>query len=409
MSSQTYVPFFTMHDKIHHRSGHITFLYKEYMLVWGGYMENAVERSRIREICVYHNTNELWAYDINTEIWSLILTKGDTPPRNSGACGVLHDDFLYVFGGYHGVSDNFVMEGNSNQLLRLDLTTMTWKQLFPKGVAPSPCDKLVGWEYQGRLYFFGGFGPAPDIWSSGTFDFVPDHSLMETHPQRGWNNQLVSIDVRNCREFLSKGREKELLWEWPKTSGAMPSPRAAHAADICGSKLYLFGGRLKYNRMNDLHCLDMETMHWSGDLKKCHQANPEGRSWHSLTFVEDGKAVLYGGFNQHNIILKDCWVLEVPSVNWIKLCDGRPRLWHRASFLNTGDLIIMGGHKHSITDPGKDHAEELFVLNFTPKSLLRLCLDEILKHQKQLSQNWCWLPETLQAMLRLRVEQCSLR
>jgi hypothetical protein len=28
-----------------------------------------------------------------------ILTKGEIPPKNSGSCGVLVEDFLYVFGG----------------------------------------------------------------------------------------------------------------------------------------------------------------------------------------------------------------------------------------------------------------------------------------------------------------------
>lgn len=28
-----------------------------------------------------------------------ILTKGDIPHRNSGSCGLLHEDFLYIFGG----------------------------------------------------------------------------------------------------------------------------------------------------------------------------------------------------------------------------------------------------------------------------------------------------------------------
>ncbi|KAG8225373.1 hypothetical protein J437_LFUL005388 [Ladona fulva] len=341
-----------LHDKIHRRSGHITFVYKGYMLLWGGYMENFPNTSNVRTSCEYHSTDELWAYDIHTEVWSRITTKGEIPPRNSGACGVVHDDFLYVFGGYHGVSDNHAAEGNSNQLHRLDLTSMVWKQLYPGGVAPTPCDKLVGWVYNEKLYFFGGFGPAPDIWAPLPFEFVPDQSL-ESNLQRGWNNQLVSLDVRFCREYLMRGEEVELHWEWPHTTGTIPRPRAAHAADICGSKLYIFGGRLLFCRMNDLHCLDMETMHWSGDMMKFHNEYPEGRSWHSLTFIREDKAILYGGFNQFDTILRDCWLLEVPSMNWELLFYGRPRLWHRAEFLTTGDLMIIGGHKDSITNPIK--------------------------------------------------------
>lgn len=46
--------------------------------------------------------------------------------------------------------------------------------------------------------------------------------------------------------------------------GEMPSARAAHAAAVMKGKVYIFGGRHGMHRMNDMHCLDMETMEWSG-------------------------------------------------------------------------------------------------------------------------------------------------
>ena len=76
-----------------------------------------------------------------------MLTKGDIPPRNSGSCGVLHGDYLYIFGGFHGLDEPGSMDGNSNQLYRLDLPSMTWEWLHPIGSQPAPCDKLAGWEY----------------------------------------------------------------------------------------------------------------------------------------------------------------------------------------------------------------------------------------------------------------------
>ena len=69
---------------------------------------------------------------------------------------------------------------------------------------------------------------------------------------RGWNNQLVSY----CPKTNS--------WEWPKTKGDRPCPRAAHKADISGDTVYLFGGRCENTRLDDLHCLHMKTMIWSG-------------------------------------------------------------------------------------------------------------------------------------------------
>nr|CAD7426041.1 unnamed protein product [Timema monikensis] len=180
-----------------------------------------------------------------------VLTKGDIPPRSSGSCGILLDDFLYVFGGFcHYFGEN--AEGNSNMLHRLHIPSRTWELLNPAGrPAPTPCDKLAGWVYKDKLYFFGGFGPRPDL---ERFQYEMDQSTVYSAMPRGWNNQLVVYNTAtNC-------------WEWPKMKGPIPSPRAAHAADITGHKAFIFGGRFKHRRTNDLHSLDLETHTWSGNL-----------------------------------------------------------------------------------------------------------------------------------------------
>lgn len=103
-----------------------------------------------------------------------------------------------------------------------------------------------------RLYFFGGFGPTPLGMQAYPFKHIVEVSTEQTIWPRGWNNQLVAYNIdENC-------------WEWPVTKGPAPSPRAAHAADITGNRVYLFGGRLKQIRNNELHCLNMDTMTWSG-------------------------------------------------------------------------------------------------------------------------------------------------
>ena len=68
---------------------------------------------------------------------------------------------------------------------------------------------------------------------------------------RGWNNQLVAYNI-SANE-----------WEWPETNGHTPSPRAAFAGFRISSRVYVFGGRLRETRMNDLYFLDLETMIWS--------------------------------------------------------------------------------------------------------------------------------------------------
>lgn len=55
---------------------------------------------------------------------------------------------------------------------------------------------------------------------------------------------------------------------WWIQQGQKPSARAAHSAVRFGCKVFIFGGRHMNLRLNDLHCLDLSTMTWSGRLEK---------------------------------------------------------------------------------------------------------------------------------------------
>lgn len=48
------------------------------------------------------------------------------------------------------VKGEFEFDGNSNDLYALNLVTMTWTLLKPEGVPPVPCEKLAGWEHDGK-------------------------------------------------------------------------------------------------------------------------------------------------------------------------------------------------------------------------------------------------------------------
>ena len=136
-------------------------------------------------------------------------------------------------------------------------------------------------------------------------EFVHDRSH-NWYMGRGWNNELVAYDIRSNR------------WERPETKGSKPSPRAALAGFQSQSRVYVFGGRLLEERMNDLYILDLKTMTWSdkysiyfllinqtsSSISYClisslnaDKCLPRGRSWHSFTPVGSNKAILYGGLS----------------------------------------------------------------------------------------------------------------
>ncbi|XP_067119507.1 kelch domain-containing protein 2-like [Centruroides vittatus] len=365
------------------RTGHVAVFYKNCMLVWGGYKEAAnVNNNR------YLPGSELWIYDPLTEKWLLKICHGTPPPGTSGATAVMVSDYMYLFGGY---CDN----GNTNDLYRLNLETLEWTYIEPKGSPPTPSDKMVGWEYKDKLYFFGEFGVLPTfgIKKQPDFQFVLDPTTPWMY-RRGWNNQLVMFDTE-------KG-----IWSWPEYNGPVPDARAAHAACRVGHFVYIFGGRHQHFRQNDTHRLNLETMTWSGKLSTLGP-QPQGRSWHSLTTISQDVILLYGGFSQHNEPLSDCWQLNLSTLTWLQvdLSFTKPRLWHTACLTSYGEVIIYGGCTENILNRTivAEHASNLIILRFSPKTLFRLSLDRIIQYNAILQPFWSMLPYTLQAILNLRM------
>ncbi|XP_013400168.1 kelch domain-containing protein 2-like [Lingula anatina] len=266
------------------RTGHVAIAYDHYMFVWGGYQNELTER--------YLSPDELWIYDSYLDSWQLRIlepeedTSINCPPGTSGASAVLKGDAVYLFGGH-------CYAGNTNELYRLNLQEFCWEYVHSNSLKPSPRDKLSMWEYGNSLYVFGGFGPPLEGYLKEHGIWIPDES---SSSYRGWNNQLLDFDL------------KTRMWSNPKCSGPVPSPRAAHAATRVGNKVYLFGGRHCSQRLNDLHCLNLDTMTWSGSLHTGGSI-PVGRSWHTFSAVSSTEIFLYGGFTQDNDTLcKYCFI-----------------------------------------------------------------------------------------------------
>ncbi|KAF4530090.1 hypothetical protein B566_EDAN001346 [Ephemera danica] len=378
------------HKRIHCRSGHVTVQYKGRLIVWGGFMEHPSGYNS-----EYHTTDEIIIYNSYTEVWSRVLTAGHIPEKNSGSCGVIVDDSLYIFGGFQENRHSWTDEVNINDLYCLNLRSLVWKKLKPTGITPLPCDKLVGWTYKQKL--------------------------------RGWNNQLLCYDP-DLNE-----------WSWPHTFGPTPCPRAAHAADISRNTVYIFGGRLRDERMRNLHSLNMDTMKWSGNLTSPDEPGPEGRSWHSLTFINDcwqlklpnrtwepvdlqlraeprlwHQAAYLPTARILSIVGDDCWKLctEGGVADWEEIPlaydHGHPRFWHTAQCCAPGELIIHGGQVQPFYQLHfliQEHADSMLRLNFEPKSLLRLCLNTAVEHFQETASEWSTLPLPLQKILQSRLEQ----
>ncbi|GIY11225.1 kelch domain-containing protein 1 [Caerostris extrusa] len=332
------------------RTGHIAVSYENYVLVWGGYRENPEFLQTpifLVQKCTY----------------TVVFLKNG------------------IYKGMKMQASHLVC------LAQLQLSLMMHYMCLvvePEGVRPIPVDKMAGWQYNKKFYVFGGFGN-PDTGPSHEFQFVFYHLLW-----RGWTNQFFEYDP------------KKNTWSKPFTTGTLPSARAAHAAAVMQGKVYIFGGRHDVHRMNDMHCLDMEIMHWSGELP-IKGPVPMGRSWHSLTALSERYLVLYGGFSQNNIVLSDCWRFDTVNHTWqpIELPFEKPRLWHCACLSIFDEVLIFGGCTTNILDLERtpEQATDIVVVRTYPKSLFRSCVDKTVDFPCNI---WETLPHNIQTVLKLR-------
>jgi len=400
-------------DNVNRRAGHIAVAYENSALVWAGYAEPTYDTEQ-----EYWHPGDLYHYSYFHNVWRKLSTKGDIPNRCSGAGACVLNDDLYIVAGFHHVfhpsrSESETEEEDpdqyyirrieiSNRIWRLNLQTLVWKKLAPSGHPPLCCDKTTCWSYNNKVYVFGGFGAPPleNDAVANKFKFVVDTSIFDGRYLRGWSNQLVA--------YSSESKS----WEWPDTVGAKPSPRAAHSSAVISDKVYIFGGRFKETRLNDLHCLNLSSMTWTTLLLPSNSP-PTGRSWQSLssiyTGLDEGALLLYGGFDNDMTTLNDCWRLDLskesPSWERQKHLEAGPRLWHAAVNVNQATLMIVGGLTNNILAPEyltKHHATEVLYLRVSPPSLLSQALEYISRNQTVFEKEISDLPVNLRRILELR-------
>ncbi|RZF40308.1 hypothetical protein LSTR_LSTR006917 [Laodelphax striatellus] len=347
------------------RSGHVAVGFENELLIWGGSRCSPLHDND------YCDPNVLWVYNTLNDVYTRREILGLPPQGSCGSAAVIHDGSLYIFGGFARTS----YPSNSpysNFLHRVDLTTnkLTWKQIKPKGDCPLPCDKLAGWAHGDKLYFFGGFGER--VPGSCDASWVRDEMS-----DRGWNNQFVCYNTKSNE------------WEWPRTYGPKPRPRAAHSAAVSGNVVYIFGGRLQSVRNDELHAIDHRLISLSGNLKSSMKGAhwPSGRSWHSFTFTSPTVAFIQGGMSNSNQTLDDVWKLtfqddsiecEMQPTHITEGEEVSPIFWHQSVFFRKGnEIITVGGMKQ---------------LNGTddPPNSTTIILPRT-KHEKQLLLSAIWI------------------
>lgn len=367
------------------RLAHVAFTDGENMFIYGGYCTNT-------DTHIEAPDKELMLYSSSLDVWTSKTCTGEVPsPTLSGTSVAVIYPYAYFIAGFQ---DSI---GHTSEVYRMHLQTLVWEiVLVDSERYMSPRDKFASWVYNDKIYCFGGWGSDPlagGLNKNG--EFVHGSWGWFQGEMFGWNNQLLIFDPSTA------------TWANPQCQGPVPSARAAHTASVIGNCAYIFGGRHMDNRLNDIHCLHLDSLTWSGAMVSSSASNiqPSGRSWHTASVISDHEIFIYGGYDQTECVLGDGWIFDTSTLSWSQIVkhNSHCRLWHTAVVTNNGDILVYGGSSASIKRSNlaiTDYSDQVIRFQFQPYSLLKICCDFVAENSQR--NKWLDMCEPMRGWLTKR-------
>jgi len=262
----------------------------------------------------------------------------DGGPRRVNHAAVAVEDRIYSFGGYC-TGDNYKDEKPIDVFV-LNTNTYRWTEICQPS---EDSNDIENWPYQ-------RYGHT--VVAKGTICY-----LFGGRNDEAACNLLFTFDTRSH------------TWNRPRVSGDIPGERDGHSAAIVGNFMYVFGGyEENYERFGqDVYRLDLNTYTWK--LMTCHGDSPVHRDFHTATAVGH-IMVIYGGrsSDQTHHLGTDWYSNKVSYYNTLTSTwyspDIRPplpsgRRSHSALSLDNGKMLIFGGYNGR----NKEHKNDMWVLD----------------------------------------------
>ncbi|XP_072786707.1 kelch domain-containing protein 1 isoform X1 [Taeniopygia guttata] len=437
------------------RSGHCAVVDGNFLYVWGGYV--SIEENEVYlpsdELWIYDMDSGLWTmhlmegelptsmsgscgasingklyifggfddkgysnrlYYVNlrtktgTYRWKKITNfKGQPPtPRDKLSCWVYENRLIY-FGGYgcrkhNELSDCFdvhdafwegqIFWGWHNDVHVFDTTTQTWSQpTIRGGDPPQPRAAHTCAVLGNKGYIFGGRVLFTII------QIFPGKRLCKEPERARKCHEASPIHLSGRKGHLFPNLELELVKEDDDDGDDDDENQLYQESFENRLRSVMWTQLLQQTRMNDLHCLNLDTWTWSGRINISGE-KPRDRSWHTLTPIGDDRLFLFGGLSSDNVPLSDGWIHSIATNGWKQLTHlpkSRPRLWHTACLGQEGEVMVFGGSKDDLLFMDTGHCSDLLIFQTQPYSLLRLCLDCIGKNAALLEKQIPCLPSKL--------------
>ena len=236
------------------RYHHSAIVHNDSMFVFGGYTGDIYSNSNLR------NKNDLFEYKFTTSQWINWEDRitGDLPPARSAHGAVVYDNRLWIFAGYDG-------HARLNDMWCIDLTSPhpQWEQVEQNGDNPPTCCNFPVAVVDDSMYVFSGQSGAK----------ITNNLYQFRFKEKRW--------VRIRTEHLVQ-------------TSAPPQRRYGHTMVAYRRSLYVYGGAADGILDNEIHCFDVDTRTWSvihpaeGSETPCRRVFHSAAVWNNSLYIFGG-------------------------------------------------------------------------------------------------------------------------
>ncbi|KAK8709864.1 hypothetical protein V6N13_060865 [Hibiscus sabdariffa] len=277
----------------------------------------------------------VWAFDTETECWSVMEAKGEVPVARSGHTVVRANSVLILFGG------ETAKKKKLNDLHMFDLKSFTWLTLQCTGARPSPRSNHVATLYDDKtLLVFGGASKSRTL------------------------NDLYSLDFET------------MVWSRIKIRGFHPSPRAGCCGVLCGTKWYIAGGGSRKKRHTETFIYDVLKSEWSVAVASLPSSITTNKGF-SLVLVQHKDKdflVAFGGYRKEPSNQVEVLIIEKNESSMSRQSNPGKSAGRRSSSVGSASLPINGSSNHSVDSAARQNLASVIEHGSGRRSLSDLSL-----------------------------------
>jgi len=299
------------------RSLHASAVWKDQLFIFGGYDGD----SRRNDFYSYNFTTKKWKLiDVDAhardDIPLVNHDRGSPPTPRDRHCAVVHNNSFYIFGGFDGAA-------RVNDFHRYDITYGTWSRILPNINAPTlptPRHSHSAVVHNDTMYVFGGYDGSyrcdlfaydfgTNVWTivdvagriprsryRATFVAYNDGDAMSGSVGNSNCNkgpQLILHGGHDGTRHLSDTHVYDIehaVWSPLVSTGVPPIHRDSHVCVIYNTRMYIMGGSAGGAAMNDLHELVLDGNSASASSGSLHAG---------ADFVPEWRKVIVTGSTAH--------------------------------------------------------------------------------------------------------------